>query len=110
MVPKGARRLLIVGSALAPSVAIASGDPAVIWWMSGAIAIQLVTAAILFWLPSFRPLRRTVMVTYLVLLLAAWLWGLNVPGPDFAYVYAALLGGPVVFLLCVTGVVLARQA
>lgn len=105
-----AKRLLVSCGFLTPSAAFALGDPAVIWWGIGAVAIQVITAALLSWLPIFKPFRRTALIAYLLLLLIAWSWGLNVAGPDFAHVYAVLLGGPVAFLLCAAGTVLMRKA
>ena len=46
-----------------------------------------------------RSLRKPAIAGYGLLLLAIWLWGLNVPGPDFAMVDAVLLGVPVLYLL-----------
>lgn len=89
----------LISGALAPCVALASGDPGVIWWTAGAIVVQLVVAGFLSRLSFFRPLRGPILVAYVLFLVPAWLWGLNVPGPDFGHVDAVLIGGPIVFAI-----------
>ena len=92
---------------LAPGAALASGDPAVLWWAAGAIVMQMVVGVLLW---RICLLRTPVLAGYGLLLMGIWLWGLNVPGPDFGMVHAVLLGAPVLYLLGValTAMVKAR--
>ena len=100
--------VLVLTMLVTSGPAHASGDPAVIWWGLGAIVIQSATAALLFWLPYFSSIRKAALTSYGIALIVSWLWGLNVPGPDFDPVYVVLLGGPVIFLLLAAALVLIK--
>lgn len=96
------RALSVTGGALTPCAAWASGDPGVIWSIAGAIGVQIIVGTLMARLAVLRPFRKPMLTVYVMALIPAWIWGLNVPGPDFGHVDALLIGGPIVFLIGAT--------
>jgi hypothetical protein len=95
-------RPLLISLCLAPGAALASADPGLIWWTAGTVALQVFVGVLLWRVPRVRPLRNPALIAYVLLLIPSWLWGANVPGPDFAMVHAAVVGVPVLYLLGVS--------
>jgi hypothetical protein len=93
--------LYLVGLVLlAPSSALAHGDPVILYSFISIALLHCSLAVYLVVSKRFVGLRVPFFGVFVVNAVMSWAWAIGYKGPSFANMYIGLVGGPTVTFFC----------
>ena len=100
---KAARIAVAILSLAASPSAFASGDPGVLWWVLFLLCWYIAAAVAVAFTRTPRMWRTAGIALYFVAAVPAWIWYLNVPGPDMLIEHVVMTASPVVLVFLFVG-------
>jgi hypothetical protein len=94
-----ARIAVAILSLTASASAFASGDPGVLWWVLFLLCWYIAAAVAVAFTRTPRMWRTAGIALYVVAAVPAWIWYLNVPGPEMLIEHVVMTASPVVLVL-----------
>ncbi len=94
------KALILFGILLIPKICYASGDPSILYSLVSFCIIHIGMFLYLVLAKAYARFRYPILGLFIVNVILTWLWGFNLPGPDFTEMYIGLFTFPLISFLC----------